>query len=93
MSNSDLEVRVTLEVYGETIDTFSSVLFHSKFFSTRILFSRQAPLGVQLTPQIATVDVGRSATFRCLVSGGPVNAIWWFKDGTNISDSSTRYVR
>ena len=31
VSNSDLEVRVTLEVYGETIDTFSSVLFHSKF--------------------------------------------------------------
>lgn len=42
------------------------------------------PLRVQVSPTSQVVDVGRTASFRCLISGSPINSIEWFKDGKRI---------
>lgn len=42
------------------------------------------PLRVQLSPNSQVVDVGRSATLRCLLSGVPLPSITWYKDGQRL---------
>ncbi|CAG7817196.1 unnamed protein product, partial [Allacma fusca] len=54
----------------------------------RISLDVYVPLSVQLSPSSQIVDVGRSANFRCLVSGGPIESISWFKDGNPIQNDS-----
>ncbi|XP_042899058.1 cell adhesion molecule Dscam1 isoform X2 [Parasteatoda tepidariorum] len=45
-----------------------------------------APLSVYVTPQRQVVDVGRSATFNCTVSGRPIRSLNWVKDQKPIED-------
>ncbi len=54
-------------------------------------------LRVQISPSNQVVDVGRSTSLRCLVSGSPIERIIWYKDGVELdlsegeSSSSSRY--
>ncbi|GIY65595.1 down syndrome cell adhesion molecule-like protein 1 homolog [Caerostris darwini] len=45
-----------------------------------------SPLSVYVTPQRQIVDVGRSATFNCTVSGRPIRSLNWVKDQRPIED-------
>ncbi|OXA46963.1 Down syndrome cell adhesion molecule-like protein Dscam2 [Folsomia candida] len=47
---------------------------------------RQIPLRVQISPPTQIVDVGRSASLRCLVSGSPVHSVAWLKDGVPLAE-------
>lgn len=40
-----------------------------------------SPLHVHIQPAQQTVDVGKTATLRCIVSGTPQTHLWWLKDG------------
>ncbi|XP_035706898.1 Down syndrome cell adhesion molecule-like protein Dscam2 [Folsomia candida] len=44
------------------------------------------PLRVQVSPPTQIVDVGRSASLRCLVSGLPIHSLVWFKDGVPLAE-------
>ncbi|OXA46993.1 Down syndrome cell adhesion molecule-like protein Dscam2 [Folsomia candida] len=44
------------------------------------------PLRVQVSPPTQIVDVGRSASLRCLVSGSPVHPVVWLKDGVPLAE-------
>ncbi|OXA55481.1 Down syndrome cell adhesion molecule-like protein Dscam2, partial [Folsomia candida] len=44
------------------------------------------PLRVQVSPPTQIVDVGRSTSLRCLVSGSPVHSVVWLKDGVALAD-------
>ncbi|GBM28094.1 Down syndrome cell adhesion molecule-like protein 1 [Araneus ventricosus] len=50
------------------------------------LLTVSAPLSVYVTPQRQIVDVGRSATFNCTVSGRPIRSLNWVKDQRPIED-------
>ena len=49
-----------------------------------------APLRVQLSPSSQVVDIGGSVSFRCLISGGPIESIQWYKDGVRIPHDHER---
>ncbi|KAG8198707.1 hypothetical protein JTE90_023478 [Oedothorax gibbosus] len=48
--------------------------------SVQIELIVEEPLRLTITPRELTMDVGRTATFNCNVSGSPVGAIVWRKD-------------
>ncbi|CAL8103483.1 unnamed protein product [Orchesella dallaii] len=56
--------------------------------TVRVKLSVYVPLRVQVSPTSQVVDVGRSASFRCLLSGSPINSIEWFKDGKRLSGAA-----
>lgn len=48
---------------------------------------------MQLSPHTQVIDIGRSATFRCTISGHPIQAIEWFKDGKRIGPGTATSFR
>ncbi|OXA56397.1 Down syndrome cell adhesion molecule-like protein Dscam2 [Folsomia candida] len=44
------------------------------------------PLRVQVSPPTQIVDVGRSTSLRCLVSGSPIYSLVWLKDGVPLAE-------
>ena len=49
-----------------------------------------APLQVKITPKIQSVDVGKSISLNCSVSGTPQPSIEWFHNGNSISFQNNR---
>ncbi|KAL7034690.1 hypothetical protein ACKWTF_008060 [Chironomus riparius] len=47
-----------------------------------------APLQAHIQPQRQTVDVGKSADLKCMISGMPQANIWWIKDGQPLRTGS-----
>ncbi|KAG1677259.1 Down syndrome cell adhesion molecule-like protein Dscam2 [Nymphon striatum] len=50
------------------------------------IFSIPAPISVFIHPQNQMADIGGSVSIECVVSGGPVKSMKWFKDGKMIED-------
>lgn len=50
------------------------------------------PLNVIVQPRNQTVDVGSSAIFRCIVSGHPISAVRWLKNGQVLSTATEELV-
>uniref|UniRef100_T1JKH9 Ig-like domain-containing protein n=1 Tax=Strigamia maritima TaxID=126957 RepID=T1JKH9_STRMM len=40
-----------------------------------------APLSAHVEPQQQIIDVGKSASFHCVISGHPVTSVSWFRNG------------
>ena len=49
-----------------------------------------APLQVKITPKIQSVDVGKSISLNCSVSGAPQPSIEWLHNGNSISIQNNR---
>jgi hypothetical protein len=47
-----------------------------------------APLSSQITPALQSVDVGKSFTLNCSVSGGPILSLDWFHNGIKLVPNS-----
>ncbi|CRK99030.1 CLUMA_CG011985, isoform A [Clunio marinus] len=47
-----------------------------------------APLQVHIQPIRQTVDVGKTADLKCMISGTPQSQIWWLKDGQPLRTGS-----
>ncbi|KAG1677263.1 Down syndrome cell adhesion molecule-like protein Dscam2 [Nymphon striatum] len=45
-----------------------------------------SPISVFIHPQNQMVDIGSSISIECVVSGGPVKSMQWFKDGNILKD-------
>ncbi|KAG1675437.1 Down syndrome cell adhesion molecule-like protein Dscam2 [Nymphon striatum] len=45
-----------------------------------------SPISVFIHPQTQMVDIGGSVKVECVVSGGPIQSIQWFKDGKIVND-------
>uniref|UniRef100_T1JAL8 Down syndrome cell adhesion molecule-like protein Dscam2 n=1 Tax=Strigamia maritima TaxID=126957 RepID=T1JAL8_STRMM len=51
-----------------------------------------APLTARLEPVQQVVDLGRSATLRCITSGYPISSVKWLKDGQSVESTHLRSV-
>lgn len=49
--------------------------------SVRVTLEVTASLTAHIQPQVQTVDVGKEASFQCIVGGHPVAQITWLHDG------------
>uniref|UniRef100_T1JD50 Down syndrome cell adhesion molecule n=1 Tax=Strigamia maritima TaxID=126957 RepID=T1JD50_STRMM len=49
-----------------------------------------ASLTVSILPEKQVVDIGKSATFRCVVTGFPVVYVSWYKDGRKLQSDAEK---
>lgn len=49
--------------------------------SVRVTLEITAPLSAHVQPQAQIVDVGKDASFQCIISGYPLSQIIWLHDG------------
>ncbi|XP_017771587.1 PREDICTED: Down syndrome cell adhesion molecule-like protein Dscam2 [Nicrophorus vespilloides] len=53
--------------------------------SVRVTLEITAPLSAHVQPQVQVVDVGKQASFQCIVGGHPVSQISWLHNGKPIA--------
>lgn len=68
--------------------SFMFVIFRICHFVI-IFFLRLAPLAVHIQPREKVVDVGKQATFVCVISGFPVTSVSWTKNGNLLIPSTS----
>jgi hypothetical protein len=49
--------------------------------SVRVTLEITAPLSAHVQPQVQVVDVGKEASFQCIVNGYPVSQVTWLHNG------------
>lgn len=52
--------------------------------SVRVTLEITAPLSAHVQPQAQIVDVGKDASFQCIISGYPISQIIWLHNGKTL---------
>lgn len=50
--------------------------------SVRVTLEVTSPLSAHIQPQMLVVDVGKDASFQCVINGHPVTQVTWMHNGT-----------
>ncbi|XP_063908088.1 cell adhesion molecule Dscam1 isoform X3 [Zophobas morio] len=53
--------------------------------SVRVTLEITAPLSAHVQPQVQVVDVGKEASFQCIVNGYPVSQVTWLHNGKPVA--------
>lgn len=53
--------------------------------SVRVTLEVTSPLSAHVQPQMLVVDVGKDASFQCVVNGYPITQIAWMHNGKLIN--------